>query len=294
MTAANRIAGERGLAAALFLHMHGLLALGAAAQRWWIGELGPATNTQGIMAAALATLSGYGYLRLVRAAEPDIIPSAHIHWIRRYRFAMMVLVGLSAWAAVLLYWGQFLVFGPWSLAVVALLGLYLLPLQGAEGRSIGLREIPGLKALLVAAGWTFVTMGITTDVPGDGAGFDGWIAAMQFCFFLALAIATDIGDLQYDRPKLKTIPQVLGIRGAKVLAVVLLLPGIWYYIVLMALSTVGDAGIPFKFFLPLLGLVVTVIGISMVQVHRPKWLFAILLDGMVLLIPLLGLLGEQV
>ena len=72
MTAANRIAGERGLAAALFLHMHGLLALGAAAQRWWIGELGPATNTQGIMAAALAISPSSSYIFNVSSAAAQL------------------------------------------------------------------------------------------------------------------------------------------------------------------------------------------------------------------------------
>lgn len=278
----------------VLLYSHFLLGLGAAAQRWWIGELGPDTDRRGILAAGLAAVAGYGYLRLVRAAEPDIIPSGHIHWVRRHRLGMLGLVGICGLAAVVLCWGQTLVFGPWSLVVVVLLGLYLLPFQGTEGRSIGLREIPGLKVILVAAGWTFVTMGVTTSTPAEEFRFDGWIAAVQFCFFLALAIATDIGDLKYDRPALRTIPQVFGIRGAKVFAVILMIPVIWYYFISQALVVVTGSGMRAIFVLPLMGTVITAIAISMVREDRPKWYFEILLDGMVLLIPLLGWLGQQV
>lgn len=286
--------GEQGILRSVFLHAHGLLAIGAALQRWWIGELGPDTDWKGILAAGLAALAGYGYLRLVRAAEPDLIPSEHIHWVRRHRTAILVLVGFSALAAVALCWDQYLVFGAWSLVVVALLGLYLLPLQGADGRSIGLREIPGFKAVLIAAGWTFVTMGVSSSEPSEGVLFDGWLAAVQFCFFMALAIATDIGDLKYDRPALKTLPQVLGIRGAKVFAVILMIPVMWYYFISQALVVVGGSGMRAMFVLPLIGSVLTAVAIAMVGVDRPKWYFAILLDGMVLLIPILGWLGQQV
>ncbi|MBK9762944.1 MAG: UbiA family prenyltransferase [Flavobacteriales bacterium] len=292
-TGRDKVEGPTFLSA-VFLNAHGLLALGAAAQRWWIGEVGPATNWKGILAAGLATVAGYGYLRLVRADGPDIIPSGHIHWVRRHRTAMIALVGLCAIATVILCWGQALVFGSWSLVVVALLGLYLLPLQGAHGRSIGLREIPGLKAILVAAGWTFVTMGVSTSDPTHVALFDGWVAAVQFCFFFALAITTDIGDLKYDRPGLKTIPQVFGVRGAKVLAVILMVPVIWYYIVSQALVAASGMGMRAMIVLPLIGSIIAAGAIALVREDRPKWYFAILLDGMVLLIPLLGWLGQQV
>ena len=76
-TGRDKVEGPTFLSA-VFLNAHGLLALGAAAQRWWIGEVGPATNWKGILAAGLATVAGYGYLRLVRADGPDIIPSGHL------------------------------------------------------------------------------------------------------------------------------------------------------------------------------------------------------------------------
>ncbi|MCB0770326.1 MAG: hypothetical protein KDC00_07970 [Flavobacteriales bacterium] len=283
----------------VFLYGHGLLAIGAAAQRWWLGELGIPTNWKGILASAMITIAGYGYLRLVRASEPDPIPSPHIHWFRRHRAFMWGLVLLFCAAAIGLSLGQRLLLGPWSLAVVVVSGLYLLPLIGRSGKAVGLREIPGVKAFLVAAAWTFVTCGL---VDADGR-FDRelvvCLAITQFCFFLALAIAFDIGDLRYDRPGLRTIPQLLGIRGAKVLAILLLLPWLWYYLVFVILTCSPieqgwrEPAVDLIFMLPLLGMVLTAFVIAFVNPGRPKSYFAITLDGMVLLIPLLGWIGGR-
>jgi hypothetical protein len=283
----------------MFLYAHGLLALGAAVQRWWMGELGIPTNRKGVLASALITIAGYGYLRLVRASEPDPIPSPHIHWFRRHRAVMWGLVSLFTAAAIGLSLGQRLLFGPWSLVVVLVSGLYLLPLIGRSGKAVGLREIPGLKALFVAAAWTLVTCGL---VDADGW-FDRelvvWLVITQFCFFLAMAIAFDIGDLRYDRPGLRTIPQLLGIRGAKVLAILLLLPWLWYYFVFVIITyspiEIGwrEPAVDLMYMLPLLGTVLTMFVITLIKPDRPKWYFAILLDGMVLLIPLLGWIGGR-
>ncbi len=114
------------------LYPHLWLAMGAAAQRWWLGEVGPSTNWKGIAGSAAAVIAGYGYLRIVRASELDPVPSDHIRWVHAHRTAMMVLVGVSAAVAVCLFWGQHLVFGPWSLLVPVLCAVYLLPIRSAS------------------------------------------------------------------------------------------------------------------------------------------------------------------
>lgn len=284
---------------AIFVFAHGLLALGAAAQRWWIGELGPATDRNGIAAAGFATLAGYAYLRLVRTTERDIIPSDHIRWYRDHRGSMILFVVLCVAVAVVCSFGQTLVFGPWSAIVLLPLLLYLLPIRGSKGRAIGLRELPGLKAILVAAGWTFVTIGFTSDTSEYALDLSSWMAAMQFCFFLALAIAFDIADLKYDRPELRTIPQIVGIRGAKLIALILLLPWIWFLVITLVWTyspiEAGwrEPGLDPEFLLPLFGFLATAFVIAKVEPDRPKWYFSVLMDGMVLLIPVLGWVGMR-
>ena len=202
----------------VLLYPHLWLAMGASAQRWWVGEVGPSTNWQGILGAAAAVIAGYGYLRLVRASEPDPVPSYHIRWVRENRVPMMMVVGVAALAVGLLLRDQHLVFGRWSLLVPVLCAGYLLPFRSTAERSttgisLGLREVPGVKVIIVALAWTFITCGITNVEPWDyNVGMNASVAALQFGYFLAMAIAFDIGDLRYDRPGLRTVPQLLGIR----------------------------------------------------------------------------------
>lgn len=44
----------------------------------------------------------------------------------------------------------------------------------------------------------------------------------NYLYFIAVAIPFDIRDLKYDSPKQRTIPQVVGVRNAKLIAVILL------------------------------------------------------------------------
>ncbi len=282
------------------LYPHLWLALGAAAQRWRLGEVGPSTNWKGIAGSAAAVIAGYGYLRIVRASELDPVPSDHIRWVHAHRTAMMVLVGVSAAVAVCLFWGQHLVFGPWSLLVPVLCAVYLLPIRSASGILLGLREVPGLKVIVVALAWTFITCGITNVEPwGHHLEMNAWMAVLQIGFFLAMAIAFDIGDLRYDRRGLYTVPQVLGMRGAKVLTLLFLLPWCGFLMIMLLLSyhpiepdwrePRWDMGL----LLPLLGMVFIGFAIARTNPQRPQWYFAALLDGLLLLVPLLAWVGSR-
>ncbi len=274
----------------VFFYGHFWLALGAMAQRWLMGELGFRTDLRGLLATGLSVVAGYGYLRLVRASENDPIPSEHIQWFRMHRKATIVLVALTALSAMVCVWGQFLVFGPWSLLIIPLLGLYLVPVRGRSGRSMGLREVPGIKVILVALAWTFVTCGLSTGAPADrGLQLAVPFAAMEFCFFAAIAIAFDIGDLRYDHASLRTIPQLTGPKGAKVLTVVLLIPWMTYWFMLSVFHGFGHVSTT----LPLLGYVLTAVLITRSAIERPWWFFAILLDGSLFLVPVLFLIGRS-
>lgn len=102
------------------------------------------------------------------------------------------------------------------LALIAI--VYVVPIKGKS-----LREIAGLKIFLVALVWTGLTLVypmLNANIPlqlywKEISGF--------FLFFFAVTIPFDIRDLQFDLPMHKTIPQVLGINGAKVLAIGLIL-----------------------------------------------------------------------
>lgn len=96
---------------------------------------------------------------------------------------------------------------------------YALPVFPVKGRKepASLRKLPYLKIWTVTAAWTAVGVAVPLadgaggDLPGTDAAF---FALQQGALIFALAAAFDIRDLPFDAPEHRTVPQILGIRGA--------------------------------------------------------------------------------
>lgn len=98
---------------------------------------------------------------------------------------------------------------------------------------VNLRRIPGVKALLVAAVWTAVTVYFPIRFSSVSAGFTSITAGHRnfilliterFLFLLALCIAFNIRDIQFDKNSgVNTLPVIYGIEKAKLIAYCLLL-----------------------------------------------------------------------
>ena len=100
---------------------------------------------------------------------------------------------------------------------------YVLPVPGLRGRR--LRDLPGIKIFLVAGSFAWVTV----ILPAVAHGLVGqWLVWAMACertlFIFALTLPFDIRDLHIDvHSAVRTLPQVLGVRGAVRLAYGLLL-----------------------------------------------------------------------
>jgi len=88
-----------------------------------------------------------------------------------------------------------------------------------------LRSIGGLKIYLIGLVW----MGVTVCLPIVENGYalidvDLIITALQrYVYVLVLMLPFEIRDLKYDSLKLSTVPQKIGVRGTKLMGVVLLI-----------------------------------------------------------------------
>lgn len=100
---------------------------------------------------------------------------------------------------------------------------YVVPLSKRS-----LREFAGLKSFLVALVWT----GLIIVYPLLNGHVQMQLYPLHilgfFVYFFALTIPFDIRDLQFDLPSQKTLPQVFGVVGAKVIACGLIL--VFYFI----------------------------------------------------------------
>jgi hypothetical protein len=98
--------------------------------------------------------------------------------------------------------------------------LYTVPLLKKKN----LRALQSVKIFIVALVWAGVTV-LTPIIDFYPAiEFDHWISFVQrFLLVLVLTIPFEIRDLSYDSKKLRTFPQILGIKRSKIIGIFFLL-----------------------------------------------------------------------
>lgn len=103
------------------------------------------------------------------------------------------------------------------LLIAALLGLFtLLYALPVFGNSQNLRALAGVKIFVTALVWA----GVTVLLPlVDHVYLLQWDVLntffQRFFFVIAITLPFEIRDLKFDNTKLKTIPQLFGVRGAQ-------------------------------------------------------------------------------
>ncbi|MDD3773607.1 MAG: hypothetical protein PHC38_13265 [Weeksellaceae bacterium] len=101
---------------------------------------------------------------------------------------------------------------------------YSLPFE-----SLGLRGIPFLKLFLIAFVWTGSSVGLLLIVHHEIVYYPNLLVSV-FLFVAGICIPFDIRDSQTDESELKTIPQLIGLKKAKLLAIIcLILSGLFFY-----------------------------------------------------------------
>ncbi|MDN3644446.1 hypothetical protein QWY87_17160 [Lutimonas halocynthiae] len=155
---------------------------------------------------------------LIRFFQLDKINSMTAIWIRANKKGLLVLnmlalSGVGFYAFKLSIRGM-LALLPFFIATV----FYVLPIKN---KAIGLRHIPALKLILIAFSWVGITLYFPLQEAGHLDVSHQWLYfAQRFLFIIAITIPFDIRDAQFDLPELATLPQVLGVNRAKIVAVI--------------------------------------------------------------------------
>ena len=191
------------------------IAAGAAAQTAFTYQLiGQAIDLRVVALVFFATLALYNLSMVL--SNPGKKPSSllkRVQWMSKHQHlcSSFTLIGglstlclsffLSATAQVVLA----------SLALISI--AYSLPLLPFRGERVSLRNIPGLKLILIALVWSLSTT-LLPIVNSPAILSDGtlWILLTQrLLFFMAIAIPFDVRDIYQDSIySLKTIAVVLG------------------------------------------------------------------------------------
>lgn len=174
-----------------------------------------------------------------------------------------------------------------KLAPIALLSIfYSIPFIPSAKAPMAIRDIPGAKVFIIAIVWTVVTIVLPWVHSGAQWTLDASLYGLQrFLFIVAITIPFDMRDLKYDEARLATIPQLIGYFKAKRLAEILLL----LCFALDCYLTYGQHG-PFHG-LPGLFYVAVAAAIERIRADSPDLYFTGILDGSMLLLGILLLLG---
>ena len=124
---------------------------------------------------------------------------------------------------------------------------YIQKLPGKSGRN--LRDRPFIKIYLIAGVWALTSVLLPLFLLETFIWNWLWLTLVNFLFILAITIPFDIRDIDLDEEDKRTIPQLIGVRNAKILAsifalgsfglMVYLYPNMWPPITGTALFTIA-------------------------------------------------------
>ncbi len=171
------------------------------------------------------TVATYNYMRLVQIhSYSDTHGVNQKFWLKQHflqaSFFTVVFSFLGAW----FYFDLF----SWRLAALTALPavvsfFYPLSFRYPLRSFTSLRSVPGLKVMLIAGSWAYITQ-ILPVIYWSQAETADWIEFfMRTLFIVALIIPFDIRDIQMDDQHLRTIPQIFGVERSKQLALIMII-----------------------------------------------------------------------
>lgn len=165
-----------------------------------------------------ATIFMYGYAQWFEAPKTKHNNnSALTNWQIEHHYAHFLVWMLAGMGMV--YFMFFLQKEVWIWLVVAGIISALYPLQSSRFK-LGLRNIAGLKLMVIAAVWSLATYVIPAVQVGELYNVTFLSLALQrFLIVTALAIPFDIRDMRVDSPAMNTLPHGIGIKKSQLLAV---------------------------------------------------------------------------
>ena len=222
------------------------------------------------------TIFIYTFQRILKIKQGQA-PGVRLNWMKDNYFLVMVLTFLSAIGVVgCLGWLNYWVY---PLLIINGLIAFLYSIKFLKGKTKNLRDLPGLKIILVAFVWSSTTLLLPFYNSNYGlVEFPLALFLTYFSFYFALAIPFDIRDLMFDEKSTKTIPQLLNKKGAILLAI-----GLWiiYGLAINLISTnylvVNNVGL-------LLGGVLIVFSLKKTE---NDLYYSMVLDGLLVILPIL-------
>jgi 4-hydroxybenzoate polyprenyltransferase len=165
---------------------------------------------------------------------------------------------------------------------------YVIPIIPFYSKSPTLRDLPYLKIFIIGFVWSIAIVWLPImDTHFEFISTSKFVIALiqNFLFVLAITLPFDIRDVKFDKSNnLKTIPQLVGLKQATILSVLILLLSV---LLLIQLPISYN-----HFFGLIIGHILTILVIAFTNEKRKELFFAGLIEGSVIILYLCVLIAE--
>jgi hypothetical protein len=156
--------------------------------------------------------------------------TSHLNWFKSWFFEhkKMIVALTSMSAAILIFITFFTDFDKRATLVLVpfafMTFFYVIPLFKIKNSEISFRNFPSIKIFSICIAWAGISVFFPLYEAHSIIDRDVYLEFIQrFLLLIVIALPFDIRDVRTDPDSLKTLPQVLGIKAAKIVGLVLLL-----------------------------------------------------------------------
>jgi len=163
-----------------------------------------------------STIIAYNFIRFLRISD---IVNWFTDWMENAKSALYALIVFSILAVIILAFSIQIKAFLWLIPFGIFTFFYGFPFPF---KNIPLRNIAGVKLFLIAISFAGITVLFPLVQNNIEINLNVWITFIQrFLFIVLVAIPFDIRDLHIDSKSLKTLPQMVGVKKAKMIGVLL-------------------------------------------------------------------------
>lgn len=166
-------------------------------------------TTSAIFSFCMA-FAGYNYIYLsVYFITPNKITNQRKQWMDRHKTLLVLGCLISSLTALFVLTSSNNIHYWFFVVFLILSSFYIVPVK----KNLGLRFIPTAKIFVISSAWVLLIMSSLPHIDRDQ-----WLIIALFSYLLAITIPFDIRDINTDPARLKTIPQIIGVKNSIYLA----------------------------------------------------------------------------
>lgn len=173
---------------------------------------------------AFSIIVSYNFIRLYE------IKTNRLGWLKDWFLKQKRAISLLSFTSVLGlgYVLLFTDFNSWSLAILLpfafMTFFYVIPILKLGTLEVSFRNFPGIKIFSIAIAWAGVTVLFPLYEKAILFNTEVYLEFIQrILILLVIIFPFDIRDVKSDAKRLKTLPQVLGVKKTKIIGLVLLI-----------------------------------------------------------------------